>query len=1009
MKTVFDLCAPRHDVLRGSLKESDFAADLALVLRGSAPKEYADPAVFFANTHPTAGLRRLLENVCRRLSNAGGEASAIFRLDTQYGGGKTHSLIALSHAARGSASVPNIAEFVDPNLLPRGEVRVAAFDGENADPVNGRPLADGLRAYTPWGELAYALDGQQGYEKVRKSDLERTAPGADTLRELFGGKSTLILLDELSIYLRKVKGRSDADQLTPFLTSLFKAVESSPGAALVFTLAIGKTGKATDAYSEENQWIAAKMDEAEAVAARKATLLDPTAENEVAQVLRRRLFERVDDTGASEVVDAYRRLWHDQSARLPEPRINEDRPGELALGYPFHPALMAALTDKLSTLANFQRVRGMLRLLTQAIAQLWAKRPPATHALHLHHLDPGFGPTRNEIVTRLEMGAFDPAIRNDVAAETGGLSLAQQLDARDYVGLPPFASFVARTILWHSFAFNDHLKGLGADELRYAVMGPGTDPSFVDDARQKFCASSAYLDDRPGALLRFLTEANLTMMIRRQESLVDPGEARTQLQDRIREIFRGKTLNLIPFASGPYDVDDAVGDGRPLLVLLSYDAATVRPDALRVPELVERICTSTGNQGSFRQLRNNIVFLVADDSLRDRMKDMMRYRLALEALDTPERMRELAEHQQNKVRELHRTSEHQLALAIQQCYRHLFFPTRSDRVEGAGVDLGHTAFDVQSASEKPGDGQQQVLRSLLDNKKLWRAEDAPLSPRYVRDQTPLKRGEITTAELRGEFRKDPRLPIMISDDPFIALVRKGVTEGEYIYKSGDLLYGQGDPYAEVKIDAQSFVMTMAFAKERGIWPRQTKSKTYPPPDESKRDDVLVVHDVAGRGNYTGSSGTIKAPEPTTFTFTAEAPLREALTRIWEQARQKKVAKLASLRLRVFEVSDAFRLLSAVQAVPGAEKKVTMQAEYETTDGSTMQMEFQGLPQDALPLKEYLEPQFRAAKESSLSTTYVLTFTAGLSMDGDHADKLADRLTRFATGAAFVEAYAEAAK
>jgi hypothetical protein len=140
------------------------------------------------------------------------------------------------------------------------------------------------------------------------------------------------------------------------------------------------------------------------------------------------------------------------------------------------------------------------------------------------------------------------------------------------------------------------------------------------------------------------------------------------------------------------------------------------------------------------------------------MKDMMRYRLALAAMDTPERMRELAEHQQNKVRELHRTSEHQLALAIQQCYRHLFFPTRSDRVEGAGVDLGHTAFDVQSASEKPGDGQQQVLRSLLDNKKLLRAEDAPLSPRYVRDQTPLKRGEITTVDLRGEFRKELTTP-----------------------------------------------------------------------------------------------------------------------------------------------------------------------------------------------------------------------------------------------------------
>jgi hypothetical protein len=249
------------------------------------------------------------------------------------------------------------------------------------------------------------------------------------------------------------------------------------------------------------------MDEAQAVAARKATLLDPTAESEVAQVLRRRLFESIDDTAAGEVVEAYRKLWHDQGARLPEPRLGEDRAAELAAGYPFHPALMSALTDKLSTLANFQRVRGMLRLLTQTIAQLWKKRPPAVHAVHLHHLDPGFGPTKNEITTRLQMGAFDPAIRNDVASTDGGASLAQQIDARDYVGLPHYASFVARTILWHSFAFNEHLKGLTAEELRYSILGPGVDASFIDDARQKFVTTSAYLDDRPAAPLRFRTEA----------------------------------------------------------------------------------------------------------------------------------------------------------------------------------------------------------------------------------------------------------------------------------------------------------------------------------------------------------------------------------------------------------------------------------------------------------------------------------------------------------------------
>ena len=209
--TIFETCRPRADVLEGSIAEADFAADLARVIVGKGSDEYLDPARFFANTYPTRGLRNLLANVCRRLAGAGGEVAAIFRLDTSYGGGKTHGLIALAHAARGVEGVSNVSEFVDPSLLPQGRVRVAAFDGENADPANGRTMGDGVLAYTPWGEIAHALAGKAGYERVRRSDESRVAPGAETLRELFGDDPVLILLDELSVYLRKVRNLDDAE------------------------------------------------------------------------------------------------------------------------------------------------------------------------------------------------------------------------------------------------------------------------------------------------------------------------------------------------------------------------------------------------------------------------------------------------------------------------------------------------------------------------------------------------------------------------------------------------------------------------------------------------------------------------------------------------------------------------------------------------------------------------------------------------------------------------------
>ena len=309
-RLIFDLCEPRADVLKG-VTDADFAADLAKVIRGIAPEEYLKAGKFFANTYPTRGLQNLLANVCARLSGTGAEAASIFRLDTSYGGGKTHGLIALVHAANGMQGVSNISEFIDPSLVPKNKVRVAAFDGENADPANGRSMGDGIFAHTPWGEIAYGLAGKVGYDRIRRSDEQMVAPGAETIAELFGNEPTLILLDELSVYLRKsMKAAPGAgDQLTAFLTSLFKAIESSNRAALVYTLAIGKEGQPVDAYASENQYIADRMAEAESVSARKATLLNPTEDDETVKVLRRRLFEKVDDAKAGEVIATYRALW----------------------------------------------------------------------------------------------------------------------------------------------------------------------------------------------------------------------------------------------------------------------------------------------------------------------------------------------------------------------------------------------------------------------------------------------------------------------------------------------------------------------------------------------------------------------------------------------------------------------------------------------------------------------------------------------------------------------------
>lgn len=145
--TVFETCEPREDVSTGTTADADFAADLAKVTRGIASDDYQKPDRFFANTFPTQGLQNLLRNGMGRLTGDGTAAAAIFRLDTSYGGGKTHGLIALTHAANGMKGVSNIAEFLDPKFVPTGKIRIADFDGENADPANGRSMGDGILAH----------------------------------------------------------------------------------------------------------------------------------------------------------------------------------------------------------------------------------------------------------------------------------------------------------------------------------------------------------------------------------------------------------------------------------------------------------------------------------------------------------------------------------------------------------------------------------------------------------------------------------------------------------------------------------------------------------------------------------------------------------------------------------------------------------------------------------------------------------------------------------------------
>ena len=848
LKTIYETCRPRADVEAGTTKDEQFAADLAQVVNQTAPKEYTDPAVFFRHSYPTRGMRELLKAVLTRLSGRGGEIASIIRLDTQYGGGKTHGLISLVHAVRGMTGVQNVGEFVDPALLPKGPVRVAALDGENSDPANGLTLEPGLRAKTLWGELAYRLAGAEGYRRVQESDERHVAPGAETLRELFGGQPTLIMIDEVSVYLRKVEQAypGASGQFTAFLHALFKAVETAPDAALVFTLAVGKDSEAKDAYREEHERALRSLAEAEMVASRKATQLNPTEEDETADVLRRRLFDEVDRSAADAVVAAYADTWTRNQLALPASVSRPETRDLFRRGYPLHPETLSVLTEKLSSLSTFQRTRGMLRLLARTVHVLWRDRPADALAIHPHHIDPAFGPIRNEITTRLGQGEYTPALKADVAAvEKDERSTAQELDLKYFPGQLPIHSYVARTIFLHTLAFGDAAKGIASDHLKLSVCSPTVEPSFVEQARTRFITESLFLDDRPGSQLRFMVEPNLTQVIRRQMEEVEADELRVELNLRIQNLFgtAGGSFNLEPFPAGAYEVDDVVGDGRPNLVLLHHDAFAINADPQGLPSLVEEIFKYKGTDQRLREFRNNLVFVVADDRQVKNMKDRLRRRLALQELRKPDRKRLLAEHQQNKVEEEFQKSSLQVAEAILHCYRHLFFPYNVP-MSGTTEPIAHAAIEVPNASDSPGNGQAHVARVLRENRKLLGDGDTPEAPTFVRDQTPLKlKGELSTLELRNEYRRAPKLSMLVTNSPLVACIRQGIDSEVFIYREGSQVWGKGDPTPSIRVNDDGFVHTLADARKKNLWPRA--------------EPLVVTFSAAPREIQTGGKAELK--------------------------------------------------------------------------------------------------------------------------------------------------------
>ncbi len=815
LPSVFKTCIPREEILEGELSSDLFAAKLRLVVEGLAPQVYQDPTAFFANTFATDGLKTLISEVFGRLVGAA-VGSPIIRLETSFGGGKTHDEIALWHIAKNGRDISGLDRFVDLSLIPDRPIQAAAIACQDLDPVNGVYHADtGVTTYTLWGEIAYQINGVAGYSLLKGSDEQRVSPGTVVLERIIQGQPTVIIIDEIASYLRKAKatlvGNSNlAGQVVAFLFALMDLAASCNNLVFVYTLA-----SSTDSFGEETT----EIRETISASARQERILKPSTDIEIYNIVKQRMFSSIEANAANNASKEYLQTYKASRINLPDGCKDSRCAESIEQSYPFNPELFDLLTKKIASIPNFQRTRGALRLFARVIRYLWDDTNAWIPLIHSHHIPVGIEEEiTSDLTTRLERPLMRITIQADIYNKDGREAHAQLQDAVWIAaGKPPFSTWVARTIFLHSIT-QGISAGIRRAELNLSLLTPGLEIGFVDTALERLSEVAWYLENDPmTTLARFKEEPSINKIIAEEKAQVGITEAKDDLRSRRDTIFADKFFKLVPAPESPAEVDD-VSDSI-ALCLIDFSEATISATTEGPPVLVEKIFNETGESGKFRTFRNRLLFLVANKQELDRAIDNAReFRAIQNILNSPNRLQDLSESQQKQLKDKKGSLDLGVRVSLTNAYRHLFYPA-NDPVKAA-KGLMHYTLSAQDSSDVKGKSNQQdvILKALKDCQKI-RADEAPsYAPAYILQKVWLSGlTHWTTKALKEAFAKDLSLNILLDAElsKLRDTIRQGLQTGNWDMKVGEKLFIKTDDGKFTLPDSIEFSERMVLYR-RGI-------------------------------------------------------------------------------------------------------------------------------------------------------------------------------------------------
>ncbi|WP_083847075.1 DUF499 domain-containing protein [Rhodococcus sp. P14] len=960
--TLRSVLSPRRDVLAGELTESRFAAGLEDVVAGRAADTYADPSTFFERTHPSDGLRTLLNQALGRLFGTRPDAASVLRLETAFGGGKTHNLIALYHAAHSGIPADLVPSFMDPAILEGGAPpTVAAFVGTTVGATTFPKIA-GVAANTPWGYLALQIAGTAGYEVVRQDDERLSAPGSDQLKRVFGDQPVLILIDEIARYLsaagaRRVGDSTLAKQTVSFLMALLEAADSSERVVVVIT-----TAGETDAFAGDTEVVTAALKEVSSLLARKELVLRASGEADLPRILARRLFE-TDAATLPERATVARKYAdaadaaHSSGLDLPTDMLGAGFAKEIEATYPFHPELIAVLDKRLSTIPNFQRTRGALRLLARAVRRIW-ESSQELDLIHLHHIDLSDQMLAEELSSRIDRPLYEPVIRADIAQQLGGTpSHADEVDAR--MGTPYGRRLATAAYL---FSLTRDVPGVAASVLYGAVFEPGDDPNLIVKALDSLENTCWYLhSDLRG--YRFSTEASLVRLIQETEEKVSGGKVRERATKILSEQYKDSALKVRRAWE-----DAKVPDNSEDAYLIVYhwddfgDAKGVDPSAGAPQKVVETY--EKAPSGGVREFRNRLIFLAPNADGHEAMLKAVRRLLALEHLRaTPELLASLGD---DKRADVARQSSEALGLARVAVCNHvnvMYVPSK----DGLEIVVLTT---ITSASLLPNQ-TDAVLTSLDAMDKTLTAGSKPLDPAWVRSKLGAQfDNPQPTMELARAFARRPDLKLVLDRQQLVNLLLAGVRNGVWEYQAPDGGVAgwvtKTRPGPTPRLGEDALMHPPGSAPELGTEPCPLCGK---------------VHDGSCSDPAGDDGGERKASE-----FNGSGAAGPALISARQGATDSGRKLARRLRVTVSTVGDSagkeLQRLLTLPASAGSKATILYQvdARVQFDDPShTCHVEFIGMPAEYSPLREPLRTVL--ARKASLAASVSITWPDSVEIQG----------------------------